>query len=465
MCVKLSCLVLLAVVAALLNSTVAHGHSEYQQKTWSVAASRARSSELQFADRHGSSAGSGAFFARRDLQTNSASIAVDSKDGVHLAYVEYPKTAGDTDNPAFYTYCSADCANVASWRTVRFPGAVVEVQIGVTPKNQPRMLLRRVTPKGGALYSFATCDSQCTRGNSWKVADVAQSGVMGDEITLPDRPQHYFALDPLGRPRFVYADGRSDHSGMFFTYCDDDVCDRSEHWAEAQLAQNTWTDVSLAYTREGIPQFAYSKFPKGYSIEERLYYAACTETSCSTVELGGIGFNGLASFVLRLDLNDRPRIAQYRGHDGKGGGERLRYLSCNTACGNARSWVTLDIGLEQFDGQQPDLALDSRGRPRITYLQKDFAGLGIAWCDTNCTVPRGWKTRQIEASKALDRVWPLKHVTKCDGYWAGGLRSSLALDSVGNPRIAYDTEGNCEKLTGTLASNNEVFRAVRVVIP
>ncbi|MEZ4581162.1 MAG: hypothetical protein R3A10_05855 [Caldilineaceae bacterium] len=93
------------------------------------------------------------------------------------------------------------------------------------------------------------------------------------------------------------------------------------------------------------------------------------------------------------------------------------------------------------NGQEPDLALDGAGRPRIAYADYDVGGLGYAWCDGDCTTAAGWQHVNVETSAVGAGV-------------AGGLSAPLRRRAVGRhdavagagsrglPWVAYDTVYN-----------------------
>jgi len=69
-------------------------------------------------------------------------------------------------------------------------------------------------------------------------------------------------------------------------------------------------------------------------------------------------------------------------------------------------------------------------------------GVGYAWCDTNCESTSAVFRRVLaEDTGALDTDWPLPRPLNCGyAHWLDGYRPSLALDGMGNPRIAVDAD-------------------------
>ena len=153
--------------------------------------------------------GDGGFFIDADRKNASASTAIDASGVMHMAYVDATSVA---EHPkAHYRFCSAG-------PRLRFPGPmqgteigdrVTEVQLAVNAAGQPRMLMRVASEQRDFEYEYhyAECNAGCQSPSSWKTVIVR--GTYGTSIfDLYDdtSPQRYFALDPQGRPRFVYID-------------------------------------------------------------------------------------------------------------------------------------------------------------------------------------------------------------------------------------------------------------------
>jgi hypothetical protein len=171
---------------------------------------------------------------------------------------------------------------------------------------------------------------------------------------------------------------------------------------------------------------------------------------------------GGSVFALRADAQGRPRLAYYPGTGSGGTLEtgKLYYLSCDMGCAQAgSSWKALQIPLPDHTDQVSiqngdggvDLTLDKQGRPRVAYrLGGGVDELGYTWCDTACADAGAvWSYKVIWSTAAADAE--LGHIRSgcpdcippitCTGsFWDAGYWPSLALDALGNPRIAYEVQ-------------------------
>ncbi|MEZ4558516.1 MAG: hypothetical protein R2854_19155 [Caldilineaceae bacterium] len=401
-------------------------------------------------------------------KTSNAAIQVDNRGALHVAYYYYePQYGPDPDgasNPtgAVYLTCAARCDDGANWAGVSLGERVNEVQLALTADGRPRLLYRTwesTVFTDGRDYVYAACDVACTEPANWTETVVASSyGTDSFDIQDDNLPQRSFALDPQGRPHFVYLDRNyvtePDRYGLYYLACDA-ACTDAANWTDTLLTAVTsepfdWELVkypTLTFTAAGEPRLVSAEFfPLGEG-EPGLTYFAC-DTECDDaanwghVRLADRGQGSEPSVDLALDHGGRPRLAFYQESIDNVTGQRLYYLWCDGACLDADNWQQLELGLGPRNGQEPDIALDGAGRPRIAYADYDVGGLGYAWCDGDCTTAAGWQHVNVETSAALAQVWPVAYPPHCDaGLW-DGMTPSLALDRAGLPWVAYDTVYN-----------------------
>ena len=421
-----------------------------------------------------------AIFVDTEWKTSSASMAVDAQGGLHMAYYYYEPQDGQSPTSAVYIHCPANCDVGSNWNGVSMGEGVREVQLELTAAGQPRLLYRTTSTvqNGGTDYYYAECNTNCTDSNNWQTTLVVTSfGTSIFDIGEDNLPQRYFALDPEGRPRFLYLDRNylvePDHYGLFYVTCESDCTDPAQ-WSQALISAviqeefffdwEVITFTSLTFTSSGQPRFIGELIPLADQGERvtALYYFAC-DTGCdefanwSRVQIGERGQGSDLSWDLALDANDRPRVVHYPADLPDDKGEQLYYKWCNSDCLSAANWTQVNLGLGARNGQEPDLELDSQGRPRIAYADENAGGLGYAWCNVDCESAQGqWQHEVIDWDAKLYSEWPVAYPITCDaGLW-NGVTPSLALDAQGNPRVAYDTTYNARCLYDDPNDSNDV---------
>ncbi len=414
-------------------------------------------------------AATGGIFLDRAVKTASASTAIDANDGYHAAYIHY--VPSNENPPAVYGFCSGTaCNNKANWREVRLLDKTREVQLALTPAGQPRLLIvtESAVYNGGKDYHYAACDANCTDRNSWSVTRVYSSwGTTTSDVLNDKNPQRSFALDPQGRPRFIYQDrnylyAEPDHYGAFYAYCDSG-CTNAANWNQTEVGRNIQYDAeifdlpSLTFTSTGQPRIISRVFalnPDGTSAPEGLYYYECNAGCGATdnwkrvflIPTGG-GSYPHPSWDIELDANDRIRAVIFTG-DGlepDAVEQRVLFLWCDANCLNSASWQFNNLGMAKQSGESPDLELTAQGLPRIAYID-NHGELGYSWCNTGCygETPQ-WQHKVVEMEAALKQEFPQAIPFNCDTSVWQGLAPVLDLDRAGNPRIAYDfaVEGHC----------------------
>jgi hypothetical protein len=415
--------------------------------------------------------------ANIDRPTSRPTIKVDAAGGVHVAFTPDSSTTTDPTRPAYYAYCPANCTSAAAFTITPLGDHIVYANLALDPAGHPRLLLR--LSAGNMLsYQYWTCDSACTNLASWANGTViytyARAYATGEPFTQG------FAIDAQGRTHFIYYDAGSTiddpHWGMYYTTCDSG-CTAPASWQEVQLVQDRFAgEFSLAVTGTGQPRVAYSTYD-GQNAVSYLAYAECS-AACGTAgnwtgsllaQTVSASVTDFPTFALRADSNGKPRLALYTG-TGVGGSlpaGRLLYLGCDALdCGPAQGWWAFDPGFANLHGAEGvDLALDAQNRPRIAYHAPLAAGFGLwyAWCNSGCSASAAnWQNREIEPSEQVDPELPIPPQAGCPfpqcdppvpactvSFWDTGVRTSLALDPAGNPRMAYDADHNQGGACGT----------------
>lgn len=429
----------------------------------------------------------GAYFFTSEIKTNDAAIATDAQGGLHVAFKTF---VAEVEHPAaYYGYCPgaplADCARESGWTYTSFGDRVDEVQLALSPDGKPRLVWRqRQESSTNYDYIYAACDAaSCTAEGTWQGVIVFKASVGG--AFDKDNAQRAFAIDPQGRPRFVYTNawGAGKPEGVFYVHCDADCADPSlAQWFETRITPDeqykseTMDYPSLAFTADGRPRVVGVT---GLSGEQTgLHYLACDadcgdQASWSATFLGERGGGPYIGWDLALDGQGRPRVVQYQGGLSDGDPGQLYYLACDDTCDRADSWRRVAIG-EPGQGVNPDLALDSLGRPRVAYGNRPASGgglLGYAWCDgVNCAGdPNHWRRQTVETEATLNAAFQPAIPFGCNQQvWSDAI-PSLSLDAAGHPRIAYDALNSAMCYydlgpgNGTGYRAEKIWRAARVV--
>lgn len=425
---------------------------------------------------------SGAYLFTTEVKTNDAAMVVDARGGLHVAFKTF---VAEVEHPtAYYGYCPgtplADCAKAAGWTYTSFGDRVDEVQLALSPAGKPRLLWRqRQESSLNYDYIYAACDAaSCTAEGTWQGLVVLSAALSG--AFDKDNPQRGFAIDPEGRPRFVYTNawGAGKPEGVYYVQCDLDCANPdAAQWSETRLVPDeqykseTLDYPSLAFTADGRPRVVGVT---GLSGEQTgLRYLACDELPCddpslwTATFLGERGGGPYAGWDLELDGQDRPRVAQYQGSLAAGDLGRLYYLACDAGCDSADAWQRIAVG-QPGQGINPDLELDGAGKPRIAYGSRPTAGglLGYAWCNSASCADTGapWRQRAVESNTTLNTAFTPAlpgHCRPQEQAWTDAI-PSLSLDAAGHPRIAYDVLNSAMCYYDLGGGNGTGYRAEKI---
>lgn len=397
------------------------------------------------------------FFVDTSWHTAHARIAVDAQGGKHLAFAYQEPAIEDRPTSAVYRHCSADCEQATSWKELRWGSLVRSVQLELTTQGKPRLLIAvdSSTYTGGKDYHYASCDAaDCTQAEAWSISLVFSGRVPAYNLTNDDElPDRSFELDPQDRPRFVVFDENQlaspQHFGLYYLSCDSQ-CEQASQWHEAlttivePYALERVSQPVLAFSPSGQPRIASAQFTPLGNEPSVLMYLAC-DADCDQPQnwgraaLAERGGGAEPSVDLEVNAAGQPRIAFYQEAMLEGQGKRLSYMSCDDGCLDASHWQRLDLGLGAFNGQEPDLALDAQGRPRIAYADWDEGGIGYASCDRDCASDASaWQHRLLETRDALYQAWPVAYPAHCTGGLWNTLDPTLALPAQGPAQISFD---------------------------
>lgn len=393
----------------------------------------------------------GGVFPVDETRTTSPAILLDAAGGTHIAMAGYGPASERP--PVYYGYCAPgkDCVSPTSWQLTAIDANAEQAQLQLSPAGKPRIIYRTGLNAAGTArdYYYAECNGACTSAASWAKARIA-STTRTDPLEW-ELPQRSFALDRLGRPRFVYYTGTAGdpNKGAFYLSCDSG-CASAANWRRGAISVSStvggeiFDDVALVFTSQNQPRFVTNLTAS----RDGIYYFACDANCTDSASWGRVfladrGFGPLASWDIELDGQDRPRVAIYLEGFRDGGGDFLAYIWCDAGCAaSGDNWFGGPVGLPQGEGETPDLELDARGRPRIAYHAAESASLGLLWCNAGCEGDGAeWSQAVPEQSADLDARHPILLPPACErGAWASGFQPMLVLDAQGNPRVASEAK-------------------------
>jgi hypothetical protein len=424
-------------------------------------------------------------------------LALDGNGGTHVIYTSnFPDDSGVS--PAFYAYCPANCTSADAFRVARLSDQLSFAQLAVDAQGRPRVLLASELPDPSfgvkMHWTYGECNLGCTDAANWTLTEIAVARWYWGAVDMESNQS--FALDANGNPRLLYfsnsfAVDENTPVGTIFTYCDGD-CTQLSNWYTTILSDATWENLALTLTRAGLPRIAYTV--TNNEGVHTLGYAECDNPACTfyttnyavlTHSYATLALSGYV-YTLRLDSQDRPRLAYYPGWGDSGSlpGQRLYYITCNAGCTQPGTWQATDLGLpaktpagdEIWNGDSgADLAFDKQDRPRIAmHMGNSVDELVYLWCNSGCEASaNNWSYQVIWSTAAQVEEMGLPPSQGCPdcippippcptGFWDAGYWPSLALDSAGNPRIAYEVQeqtggGKCTAATWAKMSRFAIF--------
>ncbi|MFA4849293.1 MAG: IPT/TIG domain-containing protein [Methanoregula sp.] len=272
-------------------------------------------------------------------------------------------------------------------------------------------------------------------GSKWVVTTVDNSGKVGEFSSL--------AFDSTGKPRISYYDESKgnlkyaswDGSRWIITTVDGSKDERGHIWNNWDCDRDRVDDrskkvgeySSLALDSTGKPRISYYD-----ETNKNLMYAAWDGNRWNITTVDGLKngegqkrnhwdsdygryddrSNKVGKYSsLALDSTGKPRISYYDESN-----KNLKY-----ATWDGSKWILSTVDNSKRVGEYVSLKLDANGDPRISYYDAQNHDLKFAAWDR---LTSKWVTETVDSTKKV------------------GAYSSLALDSLGNPRISYYDESN-----------------------
>jgi hypothetical protein len=239
---------------------------------------------------------------------------------------------------------------------------------------------------------------------------------IGNDIKAPDTVGNVgrftsLALDAKGNPVVSYHD--LTNRDLKLLRCDDPYCegDESGNISTPDSAGMVGTYTSLVLDGTGKPVVSYCDASDG-----NLKLLHCDNSDCSRSSISipdSLNIIGMYT-SLALDTAGNPVISYYDAFNGD-----LKLLHCDDpGCTGDESANISTLDIKGDVGLYTSMALDAAGNPVISYYASDI-GLKIMHCDDpNC---KGDESNNITIPDKGKVGW----------------FSSLALDAIGNPVVAY----------------------------
>jgi hypothetical protein len=415
------CLVMLALVA---GATAAR--AQKQRPEGSIETQVAAPADITFAH----------FFLQNPLTSAAywhSHTVVDGSGGVHLTFYD--------DTIIYYAHCATNCGDPANWLELPLFDAgmlapLTEPMVGVDSSNRPR-LMWYANYGGDKNYFYAECNANCTdSAANWTSVAVVSTA----DYFLPNpENMRYAALDTQGRPRLVYTMAGDPDDGFYYLTCDAGCTTASNWYSTAVSTPGLQPDVlQLVFDPNGRPRVLGFE-----NNNDGLVYAECNSSCSTAANWGSVGlfapiYCGLfdCGFAMQVDAQGRPRIAYY---DGNASNNVLYYAWSNASPLTTGGWHSYTLNYPtNSDDWSLDLALDSQGRPSVTFAT-DTLDLSYLTCTANCeTTSPTWQQQFIETGDELNASYPIATNPDCvSSTWMVIGYPSLALDAANNPDVSY----------------------------
>ncbi len=256
-------------------------------------------------------------------------------------------------------------------------------------------------------------------GSQWQIVTVDSAGKTGYFASL--------ALTSLGNPRISYyssEDSSNNPTGnLRYAYCNTS-CNDPTNWGIVTVDStgDVGGHTSIVLNSSGNPRISYYDFTNGdlkYAYCDVNCYISTNWTKVAVDSTGNVGeYTSIA-----LDSSGNPRISYYDYLNGD-----LKYAYCDSGCNNPSNWIKITVDSTMDVGGYTSIALDSSGKPRISYYDFENLDLKYAYCDSGCNNPSNWFIVTVDGGP---------FGTYGNYYPDMGGFSSLALDVSGNPAITY----------------------------
>jgi len=269
------------------------------------------------------------------------SIAVDSEDGVHIAYYGLKNAAGALSGDLKYATCASSCGSSSSWSNITIDATDdVGLQTSIAVDSNDALHISYLDITNDEL-KYATCASSCGSASSW--SDVSIGGIGAGVM------QTAIAVDSNDDVHIVYTDlpsGTSDYV-VNYTTCSSS-CSSTSSWT---TTTDIHPDVDVRHLSIAIDSNDALHIATRASNSNEVYYGKCATLCTSSSSWSNVSIDSHTSSTflgqnpsISVDSNNNPHIV-YRGVDPTGStplNSALVYATCTSSCLlHSSSWLIL----------------------------------------------------------------------------------------------------------------------------
>jgi len=290
------------------------------------------------------------------------------------------------------------------------------------------------------------CFSGLVFAGTWHIETVDAGGDLGSSNSI--------ALDSAGNPHIAYEG----------THCLKYAQWNGATWdiQEVDTSEDWYYHISIALDSADNPHISYYEDIGDLNGALRYAYWTGSVWQIQTISTFGIYIYGTA---IALDSSDNPHVSYVEHYDTDN--QFLKYVHWTGS-----AWETQVVDMIHSIGSECSIALDSSDNPHISYRSRYYSEelkyarwTGTTWqiqsvdtegdvypctsivldCSDNphisyCRFPDIYYDGALKYAHWTGSTWEMEVVDTSGGYM--GTSNSIALDSSGNPHIAYCDDSN-----------------------
>ncbi|MGY8699083.1 MAG: RCC1 domain-containing protein, partial [Candidatus Poseidoniales archaeon] len=393
------------------------------------------------------------------------SIAVDSEDGVHIAYYGTKNDAGAFSKDLKYATCASSCGSSSSWSNITIDATgEVGLQTSIAVDSNDALHISYLDLTNDEL-KYATCASSCGSASSW--SDVSIGGI-GAGIM-----QTAIAIDSNDDVHIVYTDlpsGTSDYV-VNYTTCSSS-CSSTSSWT---TTTDIHPDVDVRQLSIAIDSNDALHIATFASNSKEVYYGRCATLCTSSSSWSNVSIDSHTSSTflgqnpsISVDSNNNPHIV-YRGVDPTGSttNSALAYATCTSSClFHSSSWLILTADGRGGAAWGTSIAVNQGNNSvHIVYVLSGMGGDDIYYLSTDTApysispdLPRGlsldWGTGTISGTPTELFSSTIHTITARNSH--GTDTTTLTLSVNAPPLMTYDWGSGSSNFHSSEYVNNKV---------